>query len=81
MILFLLPSIAHLADFRDIAQPRFFRGFPGTITRPGIARPTLIVGHCNGALHEGNNFDKENGHQFIHFHLIKFPFPHIDLCL
>ena len=41
MILFLLPSIAHLADFRDIAQPGFFRGFPGTITRPGIARPTL----------------------------------------
>ena len=41
MILFLLPSIAHLADFRDIAQPGFFRGFPGTITRTGIARPTL----------------------------------------
>ena len=41
MILFLLPSIAHLADFRDIAQPGFFRGFPGTITRPSIARPTL----------------------------------------
>ena len=41
MILFLLPSIVHLADFRDIAQPGFFRGFPGTITRPGIARPTL----------------------------------------
>ena len=43
MILFFLPSIAHLADFRDIAQPGFFRGFPGTITRPGIARPTLVV--------------------------------------
>ena len=41
MILFLLPSISHLADFRDIAQPRVFRGFPGTITRPGIALPTL----------------------------------------
>ena len=42
MILFLLPSIAHLADFRDIAQPGFFRGFPGTITWPGIAWPTLV---------------------------------------
>ena len=42
MILFLLPSIAHLADFRDIAQPGVFRVFPGTITRPGIARPTLV---------------------------------------
>ena len=42
MILFLLPSIAHFANFRDIAQPGFFRGFPGTITRPGIAQPTLV---------------------------------------
>ena len=46
MISFLLPSIAHLADFRDIAQPGFFRGFPCTITRPGIARPTANPG-CN----------------------------------
>ena len=47
MILFLLPSIAHLADFRDIAQPGFFRGFPGTITQPGIARPTLVTTHSS----------------------------------
>ena len=32
MILFLLPSIAHLADFRDIAQPGFFRALlPGRV--------------------------------------------------
>ena len=29
MILFLLPSIAHLADFRDIGPARGFPGFPG----------------------------------------------------
>ena len=45
MILFLLSSIAHLADLRDIAQPGVFWGFPGTITRPGIARPTLYCHH------------------------------------